>query len=292
MDELKPAQLRELWAMVKKPAVSEVISDQRARSASWIQLPELRMRYLALKRHLPQPVRKKCERVLEQTNLAFPGGTNQNILISILQNLLSKDYTEHFPKGDDLRQRLDERYGGLDEVKEALYDAVWLKANAAASGGSRAILLVGPPGTAKSSIIEDVANIIGTQFILIRANGCDPASILGTPIIYENCQPSALFRGLSTNVAAVCLIDELDKAIDSHQKGKDHPSVANAFLEMLDGSGWMTDELLGKLPTDKILFAATANDASQIPEPLLDRLAIIHIAGYTPTLHSKHIKKL
>lgn len=284
IDELSPSQQRNIWRMLKRPCVDRHIVDQHHSQSSFTSLRELRLRFLALKSHMPSFVRDKCESLFREVDRTFGPGSHQHSLMCALRCLINKDYTLRFPKADtvNLREALDQRFDGLAELKEAICDTVWLRGYGAHPEKCTPLLVVGPPGTGKTRIVEYTAQFLNVPFCHIQCNSLngDPEAIAGSPSVYDNARPSRIATDLSDNLGIV-LFDEVDKFYKAEHSGEKGGSAASALLDMLDGSGFMNDTLVGKIPTNNIIMICTANSLNDIPQPLLDRLRIINVYAYT-----------
>jgi ATP-dependent Lon protease len=282
------AQQREMLLRRQMDAIRKELGDGDDDAAG-----EYRTRVAEL--DLPDAVRAAVDKELDKFERMGAQNPEQawvrNWLDAVLDIPWGTEVTEHGDL-DDARSVLDADHDGLDDVKERILEFLAVRVlrrerglGSAESGrGSGAILaLVGPPGVGKTSLGESVARALGRPFVRIAVGGVrDEAEIRGHRRTYVGARPGRIVRALTEAKAMnpVVLIDEIDKL----QAGGWSGDPASALLEVLDPAQNHTfrDHYLElDLDLSDVLFLATANVLDTIPGPLLDRMELVQLDGYT-----------
>lgn len=201
--------------------------------------------------------------------------------IECLLNLPWDEITEDSIELNQVRKRLDSSHYGLDEVKNRIIEYLAVKEHSQKLTGP-IICLVGPPGTGKTTLASSIAKSVKRNFVKISVGGIDDdAEIIGHRRSYLGASPGRIIDGMrkAKSNNPVFLIDEVDK-MSKGLKG----DPASILLEVLDSEQNKTfrDNYLEiEYDLSNVMFILTANSVEDIPTPLLDRLEIIDITGYT-----------
>ncbi|MGH9026582.1 MAG: endopeptidase La, partial [Acidimicrobiia bacterium] len=244
-------------------------------------------------RDLPDSIREAASREVDRLERTSEQSPEHGWIRSWLDTLLEVPWGERTDDRLDLndaRRILDEDHTGLDEVKERIVEYLAVRKLRAERGitddgqrGSGAIVsLVGPPGVGKTSLGESVARALGRKFVRVALGGVrDEAEIRGHRRTYVGARPGRIVRALTEagTMNPVVLLDEVDK-VGADWRG----DPSSALLEVLDPAQNHTfrDHYLEvDLDLSDVLFLATANVIETIPGPLLDRMEVVRLDGYT-----------
>src|SRR5215831_13171378 len=277
-EEMEKGQ-REFFLRQQLKAIQDELGEGDAEQA---ELNELRERFATLE--LPEEVQKSVDRELSRLEKIPSAAAEHGVIRTYLDWLVSLPWSTVTEDNLDLehaRAVLDADHYDLEKVKERILEH--LAVSKLKNDVSGPILcFVGPPGVGKTSLGQSIARAVGRKFARLSVGGVrDEAEIRGHRRTYIGAMPGTIIRSLrdAETKNPVLLIDEIDK-MGADFRG----DPASAMLEVLDPeqNSHFRDHYLD-LPFDlsKVLFICTANQLETIPGPLLDRMDVIQLSGYT-----------
>ncbi|KQV23767.1 MULTISPECIES: endopeptidase La [unclassified Kitasatospora] len=242
---------------------------------------------------LPEKVREAALKEVDKLERSSDQSPEGSWIRTWLDTVLELPWNERTEDAYDIagaRAVLDADHAGLSDVKDRIVEYLAVRKRRADQGlgsvggrrGGAVLALVGPPGVGKTSLGESVARAMGREFVRVALGGVrDEAEIRGHRRTYVGALPGRIVRAIKEagSMNPVVLLDEIDK-VGSDYRG----DPAAALLEVLDPAQNHTfrDHYLEvELDLSDVVFLATANVLESIPEPLLDRMELVRLDGYT-----------
>ncbi|ELC8441254.1 endopeptidase La [Clostridium perfringens] len=233
---------------------------------------------------LPNQVKEKAQYEISKLKASSPYSQDGGVTRTYLENLLDMpwgEFTKDTLNIKEARKVLDKDHYGLKDVKDRILEYLAVKQISNSLRGP-ILCLVGPPGVGKTSIAKSVATSLNRNFVRMSLGGVrDEADIRGHRRTYVGAIPGRIVTGLkeAKSMNPVFLLDEIDK-LGMDFKG----NPADALLEVFDSEQNKTfrDHYLEvDVDLSEVMFITTANSLDGIPRPLLDRMELIEVSGYT-----------
>jgi Lon-like ATP-dependent protease len=238
--------------------------------------------------------KEELERFMSMDKHSMESNLIRNYL-DVLTSLPYGIYTEDNLDIINAKKILEETHYGMESVKQRILECIAVAKLKNKTGG-KILCFSGPPGVGKTSIAESIAKSLGRKFHRIALGGDkDTSSLKGFRRTYVGSMPGKIINALKKTGSEnpVILLDEIDKLTGRNHQG----DPSSVLLEVLDPEQnyQFTDDYLDvAVDLSKVFFLCTANDLSYVPQPLLDRMEIIDVSGYTSLekkyIYDKHLK--
>ena len=270
---------KEYYLREKMKAIQNELGD-KARQEEDVE----KLRKALNEKKLPKNVYDKAMAELQKYASTSNQMAESGVIRSYLDWIINLPWNESSKDNDDLNDvvaKLDKNHYGLEKVKDRIVEYLAVKMMTG-KNPSTILCFAGPPGVGKTSLAKSISDALGRKFIKQSLGGVrDESEIRGHRRTYIGALPGRILKGMkdSGTINPVFLLDEIDK-MTSDYRG----DPAAAMLEVLDpeqNNSFSDNYLEEPYDLSQVMFITTANDLTQIPAPLRDRMEIIELSSYT-----------
>ncbi len=270
---------KEYYLREQMKAIQSELGDREGKTG---EIAELRKRIESS--GMPESTQKVAYKELDRYEKLPAASAESGVIRNYIEWLVTIPWTESTSDRLDIKHAediLNRDHDGLEKVKERILEYLSVRQLTQSVRGP-ILCLVGPPGVGKTSLARSVAESLDRKFVRVSLGGVrDESEIRGHRRTYVGAMPGRIIQGMKKagTINPVFLLDEIDKMSNDF---RGDPSAA--MLEVLDpeqNHNFSDHYIEEPYNLSQVMFIATANDLSTIPGPLLDRMEVISIAGYT-----------